>query len=165
MPEHSRCAKKMEIPSRDDWENAWEGLDEGCAYRNFSGKSLAEAEELFVQCALTYQEDLVYMPERPFKYYVRAYIYYMGSKKSKSDSDAANYFLSLIETHLRDKPEWFDRTWGQIESVLQRVADQQEEYYDASKSIYGDFSKKVNRLIGKRTKAQQDAAGNPLPDM
>ena len=83
----------------------------------------------------------------------------MGSQKSKGDSDAANCFLGLIEASLRDNPEWIDRTWGQIELVLQRVADQQEEYYDASKSIYGDFSKKVNRLVGKRTKAQQDAAG------
>ena len=148
----------MEIPSKDDWEEAWTGLDEACAFRNFSGKSLAEAHELFVQCALVYQEDLVWMPEKPFRYYVRAYIHYMASQRSKGDSDGANCFLGLIETRLRDHPEWIAGTWDQIESVLRRIADQQEEFYDASPSIYGDFSKKVDRIIDKRTKAQQGVA-------
>lgn len=151
----------MEIPSKDDWEKAWAGSDEACAYRNFCGKSLVEAHELFVQCAIVYQEDLVYMPEKPFRYYVRAYIQYMRSEKSRGDSDAANCFLGLIETRLRDHPEWIEGSWSQIDPVLQRIGDQQEEFYDASQSIYGDFAKKVGRLIKKRTEAQQGAAGQP----
>ena len=146
----------MEIPSKDDWEEAWTGLDEACAFRNFSGKSLTEAHALFVQSAVTYQEDLVWMPEKPFKYYVRAYIHYVSSQQSRGDSDAANCFLGLIETRLRDHPEWMDETWDRIDSVLRRIADQQEEFYDASPHMYGDFSKKVDRLIGKRIKVQSD---------
>ena len=146
----------MEIPSKDDWEEAWTGLDEACAFRNFSGKSLTEARALFVQSAITYQEDLVWMPEKPFKYYVRAYIHYVSSQQSRGDSDAANCFLGLIETRLRDHPEWMDETWDRIDSVLRRIADQQEEFYDASPHMYGDFSKKVDRLIEKRIKVQSD---------
>ena len=145
----------MDVPSKDDWEEAWTGLDEACAFRNFFGKSLADAHRLFVQCALVYQEDLVYMPEKPFKYYVRAYIHYMRSEKSKGDSDAANCFLGLVETRLRDHPEWLEANWNQIDPILHRIANQQEDFYAASPSIYGDFAKKVVRLIEKRTKAQQ----------
>ncbi|MCB1231255.1 MAG: hypothetical protein KDN19_13355 [Verrucomicrobiae bacterium] len=145
----------MELPSKDDWEQAWTGLDEACAYRNFFGKSLAEAYELFAHCALTYQEDLVYMPEKPFRFYVRAFIHYMRSEKSKGDSDAANCFLGLVETRLADHSEWIADSWSQINRTLQRIADHQEDYYDASPVIYGNFRRKVNRLIEKRIAIQQ----------
>jgi hypothetical protein len=151
----------MEVPSKDDWEEARTGLDQAHAFRNFFGKSLEDAHKLFVQCALSYQEDLVYMPEKPFRYYVRAYIHYMQSEKSRGDSDAANCFLGLVETRLRDHPEWLEANWNQIDPILNRIANQQEEFYDASPSIYGDFAKKVSRLIENRTKAQQNAAGQP----
>ncbi len=145
----------MKIPDKDDWEAAWRGLDEGCAFRNFYEKSLKEALALFQQCAVVYQEDLVYMPESPFRYYVRAYIYYLASERSRSDSDAANCFLMLIETRFRDHPDWLDCSWSRIVPVLQKIAEQQEDFYDANQTIYGDFGKRVRRLLDNQTKAEQ----------
>ncbi|MFC0018333.1 hypothetical protein [Roseibacillus persicicus] len=72
----------MEIPTKTDWKESWLGLDEAAAFKNFYGKDLKEALQLFEQCAMSYQEDLIYMPEVPFKYYVRAYFRFLASEKS-----------------------------------------------------------------------------------
>ncbi len=140
----------MGIPDIDAWEGEWTAFDEGCAFRNFFGKTLKEAFALFEQCALIYQEDLAYMREAPFKYYVRAYIYYLGSQRSRGDSDAANCFLGLIGIRLGDQPEWLGGSWAQIEPVLRKIADQQEEFYDADRTIYSDFGKRVEQLLDVR---------------
>lgn len=148
--------QEMKIPDKDDWEEAWTGLDEGSAFQNFYGKTLKEAVFLFEQCSLIYQEDLVYMPESPFKFYVRAYTHYLASERSRRDSDGANCFLALIKTRMGDHPDWLNGSWRQIEPVLRKIADQQEGFFDAKPSIYGDFREKVDRLFEQQAKAQQD---------
>jgi hypothetical protein len=153
----------MKIPDKGDWEEAWMGLDEASAFQNFYGKTLKEALQLFEDCALIYQEDLVYMPEHAFKYYVRAYIYYLASERSRGDSDAANCFIGLLNERLRDHPNWLSGSWCQIEPVLRKIADHQEDFFDAKRSIYGDFRKKVERVIEKQDKAQHDEDGKALP--
>ena len=150
----------MKLPDKDEWEEAWTGLDEACAFKNFFGKTLQEALELFQTHALYYQEDLVYMPEKPFRYYFRAYTHYLWSDKSRGDSDGASCYLSLIRIRLDDHPDWLDSTWPDVERVLQKLATNQE-FYDASPGIYGSFSKKVDRVLAKRTKAQQGESLKP----
>ena len=153
----------MKIPDKADWEEAWTGLDEASAFQNFYGKTLKEALRLFEDCALIYQEDLVYMPETAFKYYVRAYIHYLASERSRGDSDGANCFIGLMKTRLRDHPNWLSGSWRQIELVLRRIADHQEDFFDAKHSIYGDFRKKVESLIEQQAKAQHGEDGKAQP--
>ena len=143
----------MKIPDKEDWEEAWTGLDAACAFKNFYRKELKDAIALFEQCALIYQEDLAYMPELPFKYYVRAYTHYLLSEQSRGDSDGGSCFLSLIKIKLRENPDWLDDSWAEIERVLRKLATEQT-FYDASPSIYGAFPRKVDKLLGTRTKAQ-----------
>ena len=150
----------MEVPSKADWEETWKQLDGPSAFRHFFGKTLTEALKLFQHCALVYQEDLVYMSEKPFKYYVRAYVHYLASERSRGDADAANCFLGLVEIRLRDHPEWLDPSWGQIEPVLRKIAEKQVNFFDAEPSIYGDFSTKVDSLLNKRSNVQEFAGGN-----
>ena len=155
---YSDVVLKMKIPTKEDWQEAWLGLDEAYAFKNFYGKSLKEAMTLFEQCALNYQEDLTYMPEKPFKYYIRAYTYYLSSDRSREDSDGASCYISLIESALRDHPHWLYDSWSTVESLLLRIASEQD-FFEASPEIYGSFERRVERVFKRYQKAQQYGAG------
>lgn len=141
----------MEIPTKEDWEEAWLGLDEAYAFKNFFGKSLKEAMVLFEQCALNYQEDLSYMPENPFKYYIRAFNHYLSNDRSRGDSDGASSYISLIDSSLRDHSHWLYDSWSTVESVLLRIASEQV-FFEASPEIYGSFERRVERVFRRYRK-------------
>ena len=50
----------MSLPTHQDI-NAFDSLDEQTACKHFLGKSLTEAEALFAENSLYYQEDLMFM--------------------------------------------------------------------------------------------------------
>ena len=62
-------------------------LDERSACEHFLGTSLDEAEALFRENSLYYQEDLMWMGPVAFRFYVRAAITYAESEHATSDSD------------------------------------------------------------------------------
>ena len=66
------------IPSRSDI-NVFDTLDERDACEHFLGKNIDEAEALFREDFLCYQEDLMWMGPRAFRYYVHAAINYIHS--------------------------------------------------------------------------------------
>ncbi len=63
----------MKLPTAAEI-NVYDSLDERYACKNFLGKNLGEAEELFRENALHYSEDLEWMGPVAFRYYIRAYI-------------------------------------------------------------------------------------------
>ncbi|HKQ39872.1 MAG TPA: hypothetical protein VJ063_17470 [Verrucomicrobiae bacterium] len=61
----------MSLPTKDEI-NPWPGdLDGKTAVRHFLGKSLDEAEALFQEASLVYQEDLMFMGASAFRFYVQ----------------------------------------------------------------------------------------------
>ena len=56
--------------------NVYDSLDERSACEHFQGKNLDEAELLFRENSLCYQEDLMWMGPMAFRYYVEAAIRY-----------------------------------------------------------------------------------------
>lgn len=63
----------LPIPTKEDWlghkrpvdgDPLYQDFDLKTAYRNFYGKTHAEAFALFVDNAIHYQEDVFWMPER-----------------------------------------------------------------------------------------------------
>jgi hypothetical protein len=60
---------EMTIPAEVDWRSEPWGIDTPWAYKHFFGKNLAEAFDLFVENAMHYQEDIMFMPLACFKYY------------------------------------------------------------------------------------------------
>jgi len=61
----------MSLPMRHDI-NVYDSLNERVACEHFFGRSLDEAEQLFCENALLYQEDLMWMGPAAFRYYVQA---------------------------------------------------------------------------------------------
>lgn len=85
--------------------NVYDTLDEQVAVRHFAGKTLAEAEALFQDNALRYQEDLMFMGPVAFRFYLPAYVNYLRSEASSGDPDAVNCIVSLVRHRWEFEPD------------------------------------------------------------
>lgn len=90
----------MSIPTREDI-NVYDSLDERVACQNFLGKNLDEAEALFRENSLYYQEGLMWMGPVAFRYYLTAIIRYIESDACRGDSMLIFAFVSLLEFKLQ----------------------------------------------------------------
>ncbi len=136
----------MNVPTEDDWRSEPWGLDTAWAYENFHGKTKEEAVQLFEENALFYQEHLLYMPNRVFGYYLKTYITYLMSDVAKGDSDGASCFISLISFKAKYKCDDIMGLWPEIEPVLKKLADQQNDF-DADWVIYGSFRSRIHEIV------------------
>jgi len=129
----------MTIPSEADWRSEPWSIDTPYAYKNFFGKNLAEACDLFVKRARGSQEDLMAMPLACFKYYLHAYIDYLLSDKSEHHGIAAYCFFGIVEYRTDDIRNSGEALRQRVLEVLHRIRTGQQ-WYGADIEIYGDFS-------------------------
>ncbi len=134
-------------------------MDEGCAIRDFNGKSFEQAVTMFKNSALTYSEDLMYMTPIPLNFYMSAYEHYLESYDSRGDCDGAACYLSLI-LHLT-KFQWntISARWKFIIITVNHIANNQK-HYDADVDIYGDFLEIKEKI--KIKAAQQGDRPEPV---
>jgi hypothetical protein len=81
--------------------NVFDSLDERDAVKHFFGKDLEQAESLFRENFLRYQEDLMWMGPNAFHFYLPAAVSYLLGAESDHDLDAAHSFCGLIEHLLK----------------------------------------------------------------
>ena len=138
----------MNIPNKHEWGAIEKNnLDAEWAYKQFSGKSLYEAEKMFRENALYYQEDLISMPPIVFNFYAPVFAKYIVSDYAESDSDGASSFLELIIVLLeRNRTLAKLGTMNQLMNAAKRVS-QKQDYYDADIDIYGKFSDLYNKIL------------------
>ena len=136
----------MNMPSKSDWRSEPWGIDTPYAYKHFSGKTLDEAFNLFVEHALYYQEDIMFMPVLCFHYYIHAYIDYLLSDKSRGDSDGASGFFGLVECREDDIRTSDGKLQNRICEALKHIGARQE-WYDADLDIYGDFKVRSEKVL------------------
>jgi len=138
----------MKIPSKSDWGVIEKNnLDAECAFKQFAGKSLDEAEKMFRENALYYQEDLISMPSIAFNCYAPVFARYVLSDYAESDSDGASSFLHMIIELLQA-----NRLLATLETVnilldAANIVSNRQEFYDADINIYGEFSELYNRMM------------------
>ena len=132
------------IPTEAEWRSEPWDLDIPHAYEHFAGKSLEEAQRLFEEDALSYQEDLMFMPLACFRYYLDAYSQYLLSDASQGDSDAASCFFGLVEVRHKDIMSCHVSARAHVHAVLDRLARSQA-WFDASEDIYGSFLRRAAR--------------------
>ena len=133
----------MSNPSEQDWRSEPWDLDVPYAYEHFNGKSLDEAEALFAENAMLYQEDLMFMPEKCFAYYVHAYINYLMSSNSKGDSDGASCFFSLYSVRKKEFASGGRELIARTIELMEEMKGKQQ-WYDADLGIYGSFEEKAD---------------------
>ena len=141
------------IPSESDWRSEPWCIDTPDAYKHFQGKSRKDAVELFVENALCYQEDIMFMPEVCFRYYIHSYIDYLCSEQSVGCSDAASCFFGIVEVRKDDIVRADSDLWKRILDMLKRLASHQS-WYAADTKIYGNFIERTAQclqMLGERS--------------
>ena len=126
--------------------NVFDSLDEQDAVKHFLGKDLEQAEALFHENFLCYQEDLMWMGPKAFAFYVTAAIRYLLSAKSDGDSDAANTFCGLVEFRLDYEPAAI----GPVRPILHACILgmlQDFDRYGCDGAIYGDLTARYRALL------------------
>jgi hypothetical protein len=139
----------MQAPTVVDWGSLDErNLDAVSAREHFCGKSELEAEALFRENALHYQEDLLSMPPVPFDFYAPVFARYVLSPEARGDSDAGSSFLALVEELLERQPHLAKReTLEHLLEAATRVA-QTQSFYAADPRIYGSFIERHRVIHG-----------------
>ncbi|WP_309398289.1 hypothetical protein [Cerasicoccus maritimus] len=146
----------MDIPNKWDWGYGRNdiALDEERAMEHFYGRSLERAEELFAENAHIYKEDLMWMPVKPFQFYIMAFINYLKSERSQNDSGAASAFISLIDFKLENESRFLIEVWEAVSDALSYIRERQC-WYDADLDIYGDFTMKVDAVLASAKKKRR----------
>ena len=93
----------MTLPTRQEI-NVHDSLDEQSACEHFLGKTLEEAEALFRDNSLYYQEDLMFMGPIGFRFYVPALVNYIRSNAATGDADIINCFADCLSIALSLSP-------------------------------------------------------------
>ena len=87
--------------------NVKDTLAEQAACEHFLGKSLPEAEALLCGDSFLYQEDLLWMGPRAFRYYIQAAVQYVVSPASQNDAEFTTCLATILQTRLVQKsPEY-----------------------------------------------------------
>jgi len=136
----------MQIPTEPDWFATDNDLDLKTAKKHFFGKTIEEAEELFVQNSLYYQEDIMFMSSAPFRYYVHAYMNYLLSDRSKEDTDGASCFLTLIESKQEFDQADLLVVWPRVKETIEHIR-RNSEWFDWDESIYGNLEERTTPLL------------------
>ena len=123
------------LPTRQDID-IFGSLDEAAACKNFLGKSLAQAEEMFRSNALHYQEDLMWMGPVAFKFYLPAATRYFASDAAHDDADGIAALLRTIKFRAGD--EHFSSAHHEVNQLLDVVMLHYPKF-DIDESIFGDL--------------------------
>lgn len=115
-------------------------LDEKAAYEHFFGKSSAEAKQLFDQSHI-YVDDLGWMGQAAFEYYVCAYIDYLNSQDLlKIDiCDAMTIVLMRAE----------DEHHHNIKKLINTVTELRKKVVCEDRGIERNYDKAVQKIIGQ----------------
>lgn len=138
----------MKIPGKSDWGVIEKNnLDAECAFEHFAGKSLDEAEKMFQENALHYQEDLISMPSVAFNYYAPVFAKYILSDNAESDSDGASSFLHMVIELLQANRSLATPETVKILIDAANIVSKKQNYYHAEIDIYGEFTELYNQII------------------
>jgi hypothetical protein len=134
----------MTLPTRQDI-NVHDSLDERSACEHFLGKSLQEAEALFRENSLHYQEDLMFMGVSAFRFYVRAAINYIQSEAATGDSAMVSCLASLLEHRLEYEAEELRPVADCLAAICGYVIEHYSRF-DLTPEIFGDIRPRFHGL-------------------
>lgn len=138
----------MKIPNKHEWGIVEkDNLDAEWAFKQFAGKSLNDAEEMFRENALYYQEDLISMPSIAFNCYAPVFAKYILSDYAESDSDGASSFLYMIIELLEANRSLAEPKTVKLLMDAAKLVTNKQGYYDADIDIYGEFSELYNKIL------------------
>jgi hypothetical protein len=138
---------QVSIPTESDWGSYQSDLDQKYAHDLFAGHSNEEMQHHFRRNPIERTDELRFMPEVPFRYYVLGFRDFVmsGDFEPLDAPDAASCFLRLALQKLETQPGYIVPVMPELLPAIQYVASNQEKFR-ADKKIYGDFQKIVARI-------------------
>ncbi len=143
------------IPTEADWGDYRSDLDQEWAHRTFAGKSNAEMQRYFRENPIEAAEDVRFMPEIPFRYYMLGLrdCVMSGEFEPCHDSGAASCFLHLVAEKLIAQPRYIVPIMPELLSAVEYVAHNQAAF-NAEESIYGSFPESLKQIQALYADAQ-----------
>lgn len=142
-----KCIKMKEVPSEKDWDNYKDNLDSLYAHKMFFGKTNQEMQESFKLNVLGRVDELRWMPEKAFQYYMLGFRDYVMTEDFGfyDEADASCCFLELIIQKLEEQPNHIISILSELMEAAEYVGNNQSKY-DADKDIYGSFKEKLHKI-------------------
>lgn len=116
-----------------------------CAVKHFLGKNLGEAEALFRENALYYQEDLMFMGAKAFRFYVSAYVGYIRSEAAERNASAIHGLIALLEYRLDDEPQELTAVAKDLCAACEYIVEHYDKY-GLIPEVYGDLRPRLDAL-------------------
>ena len=116
------------------------------AERHFLGRTLGEAEALFRENSLYYQEDLLWMGPIAFSFYLRAALSYLKSASAQGDSGIVSCLYKVLEFRLQHDDEAVRKASGTMADLCKYVLVAYNRF-DVDETIYGDLRVKYQTLL------------------
>jgi hypothetical protein len=141
-----KASRNPSVPTEKDWGNYQSDLDQEYAHRLFSGRTNAEMQPYFRRNPIERTDELRWMPEVPFRYYMLGFRDFVLAGDFESwGADAASCFLGLIEEKPKDQPQYITPVMPELLAAIEHVARNQATY-DADEAIYGSFLEAEKRI-------------------
>jgi len=134
----------MTLPTAKEID-PYDGPDGQVACKNFLGKSLAEAEALFRENSLYYQEDLMWMGPVAFRFYVQAAIHYIRSEAATNDSAIASCMADILEFRLEHGASELAPIANQLASLCGYFLEHYERF-DLTSESFGNIRARFQAL-------------------
>ncbi len=139
------CGQALALPTTEEINPTRGNLDEQTAVRHFLGKNLTEAEALFREASIIYEEDLRFMGPAAFRFYVLAAIGYIQSVAASGDSHIIHCFASILESRLEFEASELVASAPQLASVCHYILEHYGRY-NLTLEIYGDLRPRFQAL-------------------
>ncbi len=114
----------------------------------FLGKTPAEAEVMFSENFLFYQEDLTYMRAPAFRFYLMPAISYLLSDSANGDSDAVSTFCHVLESRLQYDSEALTPIASVVVDAIEKILSNFDRFGCRLK-IYGDVPSRYKAVVGR----------------
>jgi hypothetical protein len=113
----------------------------------FAGRTNAEMQQYFRTNPVAVTDEVRWMPEIPFRYYMLGFRDFVmsGDFEHLSASDAASCFLGLVAEKLESHPRYIMPIMPDLLPAVEHVARNQAAY-DADEHIYGNFMEKLVQI-------------------
>lgn len=135
------------MPTEDDWGDYNSDLDQNHAHSVFAGRTNEEMQPFFQRNPLAMTDDVRWMPDGPFRYYILGFRDFVMAMKVDfpERSDAASCFLGLVLEKLEKYPRLIVPVMPELLATVEYVARNQS-LFDADEHIYGSFPEKFARI-------------------
>jgi hypothetical protein len=140
LKKNRKQSKPPTVPTELDWGEYGLDLDQNHAHSVFAGRSNEEMQSCFRQNTIGLTDDLRWMPEVPFRYYIIGFRDFVLAKDFDflDGSDAANCFLGLVLEKLERNPRLIVPVMSKLLPAVEYVA-QNQSLFQAEESNYGKF--------------------------